>query len=328
MGKKTQRRCIHSKTVRPPDLQYQEKVMPHQTINVEHQNLGEFLREKRIDQGKNLAAIADETKVPLKCLRAIEESDFTLLPAEAYARGFYALYAKCLSLDPEEILHMYTQERPNQRKSLASSMLPKNKLAQEVGNMAERPSFLPFSFFGLFLLLLLLFGGFLCWYFSWNPATYLSQKLRSLDEPQQMEQVSKNQSYPDVSGSNYLFAGLQRTHSGSRNLFGLSYPAIATAADVAEGMTDDPAPSPSTDTYLIKAKFKEETRIKLQIDNLPAQTLHFKTGESATWRAKAKAVVTLPSKSKTKITLNNTSLDLPETDNEFVTLYLPEDQRY
>ncbi len=327
MGKKTQRRCIHSETIRLSDLQYQEKVMPHQTINIESPILGEYLREKRIDQGKNLAAIADETKVPLKCLRAIEESDFNVLPAEAYARGFYTLYAKSLSLDPEEILHMYTQERPNQRKSLAGTMLPKSKLAEEVGNMAERPSFLPFSFLGMVLLLLLLFGGFLCWYFSWNPATYLSQKLRSLDEHQQIEELSENQSHPDMPGSISRVTGLQKLRSRHQDLFGLSYPATATAA-IAEDMPDHlTSPTPGTNTYLIKAKFKEKTRIKLQIDNQPERTLFFKTGDSATWRAKEKAVVTLPSKTQTKLTLNNTSLDLPDTDNEFVTLYLPGDRQ-
>lgn len=298
--------------------------MSPQFTQKEYASLGEFLRETRINLGKDLAVVADETRIPPKSLKAIEESDFVSLPAEAYARGFYALYAKSLLLDPEEVLQMYTRERPNQPKSLNTSMLPTSKLAQEVGNMAERPSFVPFSFFGLVLLLLLLFGGFLCWYFSWNPATYLSQKLRSLEETQPIEQVSKNQPDPSKFESRSRFVRLQNPLSKHQALFGLSYPATASAA-IAEDIAEAPAPlPPRVSKYFINAEFSEETSIKLKIDNLPEQILLFNTGDSAIWRAKEKAVITLPAKTQTKLTLNNIPLDFPDTGEEFITLYLPE----
>jgi cytoskeletal protein RodZ len=306
-------------------LQYQEKVMSPQFTQKEYASLGEYLRETRINLGRDLAAVADETRIPPKSLQAIEESDFVALPAEAYTRGFYALYAKSLLLDPEEVLQMYTQERPNRPKSINTSMLPQGKLAQEVGNMAERPSFVPFSFFGLILLLLLLLGGFLCWYFSWNPATYLSQKLRSLEETKPIEQVSKNQPDPSKFESRFRFVRPQNPLSKHQALFDLSYPATAAAA-IAEDIAEEaPAPPPPhVSKYFINAEFNEETSIKLKIDNLPEQILLFKTGDSASWRAKEKAVITLPAQTKTKLTLNHIPLDYPDTDEEFITLHLPE----
>jgi cytoskeletal protein RodZ len=298
--------------------------MSPQFTQKKYASLGEYLRETRINLGRDLAAVADETRIPPKSLLAIEESDFAALPAEAYARGFYALYAKSLLLDPEEVLQMYTEERPNQHKSLNTSMLPSSKVAQEVGNMAERPSFVPFSLFGLILLLLLLFGGFLCWYFSWNPATYLSQKLRSLEETQQIGQVSKNQPDPGKSESRFRLVRLQNPLSKHQAFFDLSYPSTASAA-IAEDIAKAPAPPPArVSKYFINAEFNEETSIKLQIDNLPEQTLLFKSGDSAIWRAKEKAVITLPAKTQTKLTLNNIPLDFPDTGEEFITLYLPE----
>ncbi|MCP4341844.1 MAG: helix-turn-helix domain-containing protein [Desulfobulbaceae bacterium] len=197
-------------------------------------SLGDYLRTTRTNQGLDLVTVSERTKISAKNLRAIEESDFTALPAEAFTRGFYVLYAKNLSLDSEEVLEMYKQERPKQHESTNDPMSPPSKLAQEVSNMAERPTFMPFSFLGLILLLLLFFGGFLCWYFSWNPATYLSQKLRSLDNPQQVEQITEYRTDPTFRESKTTFAQLKNPWPKHLDLSSFSYPSTATAAIVQE----------------------------------------------------------------------------------------------
>jgi cytoskeletal protein RodZ len=290
---------------------------------MEYASLGELLRETRINLGIDLTTIAEETRISSKSLQAIEESNFAALPAEAFTRGFYVLYAKSLLLDPEEVLQMYTKERPNQRKSINNSMLPTSKVAQEVGNMAERPSFLPFSFLGMVLLLLLLFSGFLCWYFSWNPATFLSHKLRSLEDPQLTEQVSTD--YPETATDeqNFLFTRLHKPQSKYQDLFGISYPSTATAAIVRE-IPNLPPPPSNVDDYFINAEFNGETKIKLKLDDLPERTILFKTGETANWRAKEKAVLVLPAHTLTKLTVNNTPVDLPDMKKGVITLFLPE----
>jgi cytoskeletal protein RodZ len=214
--------------------------MSRKLTEMTYANLGEYLRDTRINLGVDLVTVAEETKISPKSLQAMEENNFANLPAEAFARGFYALYAKSLALDGEEVLKMYMQQRPKQHKSGAHLLLPRTKLAQEVETMAERPAFKPLSFFGLVLLLLLFFGGFLCWYFSWNPATYLSQKLRSLEQSHQIEQVSANRTEPNHPTPNLSFTRLFSSHSDTSDLFDLSYPTIATAA-IAQGMPKDPA---------------------------------------------------------------------------------------
>jgi cytoskeletal protein RodZ len=214
--------------------------MSRKLTEMAYANLGEYLRDTRINLGVDLVTVAEETKISSKSLQAMEENNFANLPAEAFARGFYALYAKSLALDGEEVLKMYMQQKPKQHKSGAQLSLPRTKLAQEVETMAERPAFKPLSFFGLVLLLLLFFGGFLCWYFSWNPATYLSQKLRSLEQPHRIEQVSANRTEPNHPEPNLSFTRLFSSHSDTSDLFGLSYPTIATAA-IAHDMPKDPA---------------------------------------------------------------------------------------
>jgi len=153
-------------------------------------SLGAFLKSTRREKGLDINAVTNETKISERNLRAIEEGDFTLLPAEVFARGFYRLYAKTLSLDPDEIIARYDKERGTQPRTPSILSAPAIKNGEDVGSMAERPSMLPSSTIGLALIILLLFGGFLCWYFSWNPASFFSQKLRSLqDRPEVIEQV-------------------------------------------------------------------------------------------------------------------------------------------
>ena len=162
---------------------------------VEETNLGHFLRETRINQGLDLQTISEETRISQKNLQSIEDGDFSALPAEAFTRGFYSLYARTLSLDSVDVLKRYEQEKENQPNYQKTQATPPGTRAKQIGTMAERPVGIPFSFFGLIFFFLLACGALICWYFSWNPATFLSEKLRTFQQPQ-TEQVLETTSNP------------------------------------------------------------------------------------------------------------------------------------
>lgn len=60
---------------------------------------GEKLREAREAQGLSLAEIAARTRIPLRQLEAIEQSDFAQLPSITYAVGFAKAYARAVGMD-------------------------------------------------------------------------------------------------------------------------------------------------------------------------------------------------------------------------------------
>ncbi len=60
---------------------------------------GEKLREAREAQGLSLAEIAARTRIPLRQLEAIENSEFAQLPSITYAVGFAKAYARAVGLD-------------------------------------------------------------------------------------------------------------------------------------------------------------------------------------------------------------------------------------
>jgi cytoskeleton protein RodZ len=81
--------------------------------------IGNSLREARLGQGLDLAEIEQATKIRSRYLRALEEEQFELLPAQTYVKGFLKAYADQLGLDGdlyvEEFNSRYaTEEEPVQ----------------------------------------------------------------------------------------------------------------------------------------------------------------------------------------------------------------------
>jgi cytoskeleton protein RodZ len=68
--------------------------------------IGNSLREARLRQGLDLAEIEQATKIRSRYLRALEEEQFEVLPAETYVKGFLKAYADQLGLDGD----LYVEE--------------------------------------------------------------------------------------------------------------------------------------------------------------------------------------------------------------------------
>lgn len=295
------------------------------STETEEATIGEILRETRIRLGLDLAAVAEETKISPRNLQAMEDGNLVSLPAEVYTRGFYTMYAKVLTLDPNEVLEMYVRERKKLPKTAGHQTPPPNRLAQDMADLAERPTSLPSSYFGMILFLFLLFGAFLCWYFGWNPASYLSEKLRSLEDPQHLEQVQNERTEPA-----HIFDSVMpetpppmKRNNDTLSLFS---PSTVTAATTQpETLPQVPVASPLQPRYRVNAVFVEETALSLQIDNQPQQALSYKDGETITWQAGEKLVIILPGDTRTRLTLNDIPVELPKVDSDRLTLSIPED---
>lgn len=77
----------------------------------EEKKLGKRLKKAREDKGIALEKIADELKINVKYLYAIESGDFDELPSEVYAKGFIRNYSKYLGYNPERYVMLYKSER-------------------------------------------------------------------------------------------------------------------------------------------------------------------------------------------------------------------------
>ncbi len=158
---------------------------------IESESLGTYLHTQRTKKKLEIEDIEDDTKIPAKTLRAMESDDYVSLPAEAFARGFYSLYAKSLELDVVHILERYTQERGLPPTNTYTPPPPPPKHEKTVNTLAARPAISLTSFMGFSLVIAIIIFAAICYYFSWNPATYISDRLRGFQKSPAVEQPNE-----------------------------------------------------------------------------------------------------------------------------------------
>jgi len=74
--------------------------------------LGERLKKAREEKGRTLKELADRTRISQTYLKALEDEDFGVIPAEVYVTGFLRSYARELGLDEVEVFALYRKTAP------------------------------------------------------------------------------------------------------------------------------------------------------------------------------------------------------------------------
>ncbi|MCA9664013.1 MAG: helix-turn-helix domain-containing protein [Myxococcales bacterium] len=93
------------------ELVVQTPDMPHWGEDTEF--TGDLLRKIREACGVDLRDVADQTKISLNYLRAIETEDWSSAPAPVYLRGFVKAMARCLRLPPDQVARTYMARFPS-----------------------------------------------------------------------------------------------------------------------------------------------------------------------------------------------------------------------
>ncbi|HBT96773.1 MAG TPA: hypothetical protein DEB25_03585 [Desulfobulbaceae bacterium] len=153
------------------------------------QRLADYLRRQRQEAGLTAAEFCQRTRISPAMLRAMESGDYPALPANAFARGFYTLYAKALGLNCEYIVNWYNQER--QQVGDADSTNTGGlaiHAAPEIHRMASARHARPLITLLILLLVLALLVTTLCWRFEINPIAVIREKIhlvqtRSVNRP-------------------------------------------------------------------------------------------------------------------------------------------------
>jgi transcriptional regulator with XRE-family HTH domain len=72
-------------------------------------SIGQELKRERELRSISLKEIADQTKINLRFLRALEEDRLDMMPEKFFTRGIIRSYAKYLGLDEQSILNTYLE---------------------------------------------------------------------------------------------------------------------------------------------------------------------------------------------------------------------------
>ncbi len=77
------------------------------------QQIGQQLRDARVERGLSLHDVADRLKLSLRQLEWMEAGDFARLPGATFVRGFVRNYARFLELDSAPLMALLEQEYPS-----------------------------------------------------------------------------------------------------------------------------------------------------------------------------------------------------------------------
>ena len=286
--------------------------MTAETSSPETETLGDFLRKTRLDSGLDIEQVSSETKIPLPTLRAMESDDHDALPAPAFARGFYNLYAKTLGIKPEELAKRYPNS-PNHPLNDAPAYHPQH-LVSEATNLAARPSVPVFSLFGTMLVLLLIAFAVLCWFFSWNPAEYLSKKLRNLDTGISIQQTKQSLIHEEVieeepvADKPAIVDPVTVTDEPNNQEPQVSDEIITAIQVPVIDQTEDQPPVQTG--YTLQGNFTVQTTVTVTLDGGLPKKFKIEPGQTKTWSAAQSLTINLPSTNGVSLMLND---DIPIT---------------
>lgn len=101
--------------------------------------IGQKLREARIEKGLTLDDVQQTTKIQKRYLSAIEEGDFEALPGNFYVRAFVKQYAQTVGLDSEALLADYEADLPKPQPVETEATEPVTVKSRQTSKVATNP---------------------------------------------------------------------------------------------------------------------------------------------------------------------------------------------
>jgi cytoskeletal protein RodZ len=90
-------------------------------------SFGQYLQAIRIQKQISLEQVAEETRIRLAILRALEQEDFGQLPPDVFAIGFLKAYARAVGADGNEAVQRYYAQRQLQQQTLQPPPEPRRR---------------------------------------------------------------------------------------------------------------------------------------------------------------------------------------------------------
>jgi len=293
---------------------------------------GNYLRTLRLSKGLSIKDVSEETRISESNLNAIEDQNFTALPANTFTRGLVNIYATYLGADAGTIVNRFMVEReekaPQKRKI-------KSKQSREIltpKRLAEPTHISSMTMAGILLLLIVAtFTGY-CIYTSWNPFSFLIEGSGSIQSS--MKRVFSDDAPPPVPPAREEIIIVPAEQS----LPGTVTEQVPPDTSAAEGESIPPATAENQgeDTadqefvtadqeYTVSLLFLKDTEIGLAIDDNETESLEFSAGDTRTWTVSASVTLTFSQPDSAEIRVNDSPVPFPVSREGGHTIRIPQD---
>jgi cytoskeletal protein RodZ len=307
------------------------------------ENTGNYLRTLRLGKGLSTKDVTEKTRISETNIIAIEDQAFSSLPADTFTRGLLTIYAEFLGADPETVVTNYMEER---HASPTEKKLPKTKSTGRIftpKRMAEPAQLSSMTTAGILLVLIIVsFAGY-CYYTSWNPFEFLTQRdgeIQTVMESvfpgekstteQATSQQSKNktvsipveQQPPQPVTSE---EASPKKSTSSKN----------TAVSGVDGAPNNIVPEPEEQIpaseaeqkqlYTVKVRFLKDTSVDVTQNGNGTVTRYFSSDETYSWEDISSLTLVFADADSAEILVNDIPFAFPASTDGKNTLIIPLD---
>ena len=131
------------------------------------ESIGNYLKVERESQHLSLKDISESTKIKERLLKAIEEDRYELIASPVYVKGFLEAYARCLGIDPNEIVpfcQKYAEDKNLSKAPESKERITSSRMRKWIPLSKKRITLwallIPISVIALFIAVLLYYTSF------------------------------------------------------------------------------------------------------------------------------------------------------------------------
>jgi len=274
-------------------------------------SFGEYLKRERELRGVTLEEIAKASNISKTYLNSLENDDFENLPAEVFIKGFIRCYAENTGMDGSEAVLAYNSFIANKRISQPASEI---STETPIESNVKTPFFMT-------IVILIVASSLMVFYYvkknseikpSFASEEKISQRVNEII-------VEESKSDADVVPDSDIIE--------EKDLIG---PKEIQPQPQEEGISDNlnlPPPANKEevtetkkvmDSLTLSVEATENAWLSLAIDDAEIKEALLKAGETATWKAKEKFVVTLGNVTGTHLKLNDEDIILPNASSNVI----------
>lgn len=283
------------------------------------ETLSEYLASVRTNLNFSPEFVSSKTGIKLKFLQSLENGDFKPLPADVYVLGFLRQLSQLYMVDPGELIQQYKKEKNIQKQVFKQSQLFAGGWYKNIfGKLVVTPKILSVVLGLTFVVLTLGYIIWQLWSIDKTPALLvLEPRNNSVIFGSYVNVLGHTDPGADVSvnGVNIFvdskgnFQTQAAVSPGPEEITIMAYNRFGKSESRAINITGVAGTiAPTAGPLRLNISFTGPVAITFTIDNQPAQTVNFSAGDSKSFSAQQKILISTSDAGATKVSLNGQNL--------------------
>jgi len=269
--------------------------------------LGTMLRAERKKRDLTIYDIAGGTRIMQSSIQALEDDDYSSLPAPGYVRGYILSYCRYLRLDAEPFLRQYEIDTGNTRQSTINDLVFNKTAVTEANDQHDIP-WRTALIIGAVLLVIVV-------------AVFLLISLRSHNSSNNPTLTPPPASQESTATSGSTTATPSKSGSGSGSSSKSGSGSGSGSSGSADSTTKVPAQTNGAPfSFTVQAKTGAASQLTVMCDGIQAYSGSFTSGMKQTFQAQTTATLTIANPSALTVTRDGQAVKMPSAAPATVTL--------